>query len=55
MGTRVKYIITDDFSTFYDSREAADKAYEMKLLSLPENEREAYKFMYHVAPYLCNN
>ena len=47
-----KYIVTNNFSVLYDTREAAEAAFEAKLESA--FARSAFKFVYTVAPYIVN-
>lgn len=48
-----KYIVTNNFSVLYDTREAAEAAFGAELAKLESDfAKSAFKFVYIVAPYI---
>lgn len=48
-----KYIVTNNLSVLYDTREAAEAAFEAEVAKLESAfTRSAFKFVYTVAPYI---
>jgi hypothetical protein len=51
--TMKKYIVTNNLSVLYDTREAAEAAFEAEVAKLESAfARSAFKFVYTVAPYI---
>lgn len=48
-----KYIVTNNFSVLYDTREAAEAAFGAEVAK-SAFARSAFKFVYTVAPYIVN-
>lgn len=47
-----KYVITNNFSKLYDTKEEAQIAYNNILSNLEKLEQIAFKFLYTVAPFI---
>ncbi len=46
-----KWIITNNFSVKYNTKEEAQAAYDEILKSLSDSQKGEFTFLYHVAPY----
>ena len=48
-----KYIVTNNLSVLYDTREAAEAEFDAELAKLESSfAKSAFKFVYTVAPYI---
>lgn len=49
---KTKFIITNNFSVLYDTREEAEDAFNAEVSKLEPRLQSAFKFFYTIAPYI---
>lgn len=49
---KTKFVITNNFSILYNTREEAEAAFKTEISKLKPLAQSAFKFLYTVAPYI---